>query len=69
MRELPTYRDHLELLNRAFPNRDLLTMADVKQFTGYKDNRTVKRHFPGWSGGRITKVNLARAMAMDSDGR
>ena len=60
-REYPDYRNTVEQLNRLFPERELLTVKEVMQITGYKSVNTVKKHFPV-SNGKINKATLARIM-------
>ena len=62
-REHPDYRDNLELLNRRFPEHDMLNVEELMQITGIKTHRTVNKHFKGGIvGGRISKVKVARWM-------
>ena len=64
-------REHIDFdplmmqLNTQFPGRELLTIDDVKQFTGYKTRDSVKKHYP-FAGGRIKKVTLARLMCKEA---
>lgn len=60
-REYPDYRNTIEQLNRLFPERELLTVKEVMQVTGYKSVNTVKKRFPV-NNGRINKATLARCM-------
>lgn len=60
-REYPDYRNTIEQLNRLFPERELLTVKEVMQVTGYKSVNTVKKHFPV-NNGKINKATLARIM-------
>ena len=62
-RELDGYRDNLALLNERFPDHDLLTMAEVKQVTGFKHKDTVMKHLGSkFVNHRLSKVALARYM-------
>lgn len=60
-REHPDYRNIIAQLNLLVPDRELLTIDDVKQITGYKTRDSVKKHYP-FEGSRITKSRLARMM-------
>ena len=59
--EHPDYRINLEQVLAFSEGRQLLTAAEVSKFTGLKDIRTVKRHFP-FTKGRISAATLARCM-------
>ncbi len=60
-REHQDYRNILERLDALFPGRELLTVSEVMQFTGYKTRDSVKKHYP-FAGPRVTKSRLARMM-------
>ena len=60
-REYPDYRNTIEQLNRLFPDRELLTIKEVMQITGYKSVNSVKKYFPV-TNGRINKATLARCL-------
>ena len=60
-REKEDYRDNMELLNGMFPDRAMLTVADVKRITGWKDTRTVAKHLR-LTAGTVSKVAVARMM-------
>lgn len=60
--EHPDYRINLEQVLAFSEGRQLLTAADVGRFTGLKDTRTIKRHFP-FTNGRISAATLARCMS------
>lgn len=63
MREKEAYRDNLVRLDEAFPDRELLTRADVAKFTGLSRNR-VGGLFPfDGKTNRIAKATLARAIS------
>ena len=36
-REMPDYRSTLEQLNAQFPGRELLTLSELMEITGYKN--------------------------------
>lgn len=59
-REHPEYRKLIEQLNNYVPGREVLTMDEVMQITGYSRD-SVKRHYP-FKGTRVTKVRLANLM-------
>lgn len=61
-REHPDYRDNLELLNRRFPDHDILTTEEIMQVTGYKCPKTVLLKFKDAfvAPGKISKVKMAR---------
>lgn len=60
-REHPDYRLNLELLNKRFPDYDMLNYKDVMEFTGMSIN-TVKKHFRFNAAKKLSKVALARWM-------
>lgn len=63
VREHPDYRNIIEQLNLTFPGRELLTIEDVMQFTGYTSRTTVTKYYgKGFKNRRITKCALARMM-------
>lgn len=61
-RELIGFRDTLEQLNRTFPGRELLTLQEVQQLTGYKSKTSVMAHFPAVCGGKYNKATVARIL-------
>lgn len=62
-RELPEYRDNLEILNTRFPNYDALTITEVAQVLN-KSERTVRREIGHiFIGRRVMKPALAKYMA------
>ena len=66
-REKEGYRDTLAELNRIFPEKNLLSLADVSKYLG-RDRRTVmKRYGKKFTGAKhkskyINKTDLARAV-------
>ena len=62
MSEHPYYRDNLEQILAFTGGRQLLNIADMKTFTGIKDPRTLRRHFPLDKDGYISAATLARAL-------
>lgn len=62
-REKDGYRENLELLNRRYPDHDMLTMEEVKAVTGFRSKDTVLKHLgPKFVDNRLSKVFLARYM-------
>lgn len=67
-RERPAYRDNLQDILEFFGGRRLLTIQDVRAYTGLVDQRTIKRHFP-FDGRFISAPTLARCLSGgDTDG-
>lgn len=60
-REYQDYRNTIEQLNRLYPDRELLTIKEVMQITGYRSVNSVKKYFP-FANGRINKATLARCL-------
>lgn len=60
-REHPDYRRTLEDILAFSGGARMLTVAQVKAYTGIKDYRTVKRRFP-FDGQYVSAVALAAAM-------
>lgn len=58
-RELPDYRNPIEQLNMLFPGRELLTVPEVMQITGYKSRSSIYKFFSVVNG-RVNKATLAR---------
>lgn len=61
MKEKDGYRLLLADILDYTGGRHLLTVADVKGFTGFKDNRTVKKKYT-FKDGYIAASELARMM-------
>ncbi len=61
-RERRFYRENLEQILKFTEGRQLLSVNDVRQFTGIKDYRTIKRRFP-FTGNYISAATLAACMA------
>lgn len=61
MREKDGYRENLEQILSFSNGKNLLTLKDVRELTGIKDNRTLKKRYP-FSEGYISATDLARAM-------
>ena len=68
MRELEGYRDNLEDILAFFNDKRMLSVKDVKRYTGLKDYYAIKKRFPFMEGGYISAVTLARCMAGGSTG-
>ena len=65
-REKPDYWDNMALLNARFPDRDMLSIADLCPVFGYKDKRSLKGRLSRAGitidGGRVSKVAIAHHM-------
>ena len=61
MSEHQFYRDNLEQILAFTGGRHLLTIKDVKAFTGLADPRTVRKRFP-ITDGYISAATLARCL-------
>lgn len=61
-RERPAYRDNLQDILEFSSGKRILTLDDVRRYTGIKDDRTLKRHFP-FQGRIISAPTLARCLA------
>ena len=62
-REKEGYRDTIEELNRLFPEKGMLTRADVCRFTGRCES-TVRKRFRFNRDGLLTKADLARQVCL-----
>lgn len=62
-REREAYRDNLADILEFTGGRHLLTIADVKKYTGMTDPRTVRRNFPINPAGYISAPTLARCLS------
>ena len=62
-REMPDYRATLEQLNAQFPGRELLTLSELMEITGYTTKDSIRRHFPSVCGGKFNKATVARILA------
>lgn len=63
-REKQGFRDTLERLDKAFPDRELLTITDVAQFTGVKRETVRKWIVINPTTRRVSKVDLARQVCV-----
>lgn len=61
-REKEDYRTNIEQLNRLFPDREMLTMEEIMQVTGFCRNTVKKYMGQSLVFGRISKAALARYM-------
>ncbi len=61
MREKDGYRENLEQILTFSNGKSLLSLKDVRAFTGIKDNRTLKKRYT-FTAGYISATDLARAM-------
>lgn len=66
MRTKADYIDNLQRIKEMFPSKELLTIGDVKRFTGIADNRTAKRRFP-FRENAISVATLARCLSTLSE--
>ena len=60
-REKEDYRANIEQVNRLFPEREMLTMREAMQVTGYRSVNSVKKYL-NFVNGKISKAALARYM-------
>lgn len=63
-RERTGYRENLQDVLEFFNGKRLLTMGDVKEYTGMKDTRALHKRFP-FSNGYISAATLALHLAGD----
>lgn len=61
-REKQGYREHLEDILAFTGGRRVLSLTDVRGYTGIADNRTVRKRFP-IDGHTISAPALARALS------
>ena len=61
-RELPAFRENLQDVLEFSGGRRLLSIADVKRYTGLSDYRAIKKRFP-FTNGFISAATLARALS------
>lgn len=61
-REKTDFRAHLERLNELYPDKEMLSVAEIKQIMGWKNIRTVKKYVPLTPFLQASKVTLARIM-------
>ena len=58
-RELPGYRENLEILNNRFPNYDMLSRQEVMDVTNIHSRTTVCKYFQFNNAGKLSKRDLA----------
>lgn len=61
MSEHIDYRNNLEQVLAFSGGKQLLSITDVRRFTGIVDPRTVKKRFP-FTDGKISAATLARCL-------
>lgn len=61
MREKDGYRENLEQILTFSNGRSLLSLKDVRDYTGIKDNRTLKKRY-SFNNGFISAAQLAKEM-------
>ena len=59
--EHPDYRNNIEQLNRMFPEKEMLTVADIMKVYGYRSPTSVRQNFK-LTNGKLSKTSLARHM-------
>lgn len=57
------YRENLESILDRFGGRHMLSLQDVRDYTGFRDNRTIKRRFPYFIDGYISAEAFARCLS------
>lgn len=62
MSEAFAYRDNLEAILAFTDGRHLLSIADIKNYTGLRDYRSIKKRYP-FKDGYISAETLARCLA------
>ena len=62
MSEAFAYRENLEAILAFTGERHLLSIADVKNYTGLYDYRTIKKRYP-FKDGYISAETLARCLS------
>lgn len=61
MREKQGYREQLACILTFTEGKNLLSLKDVREFTGVKDNRTLKKRY-SFENGYISASELAKQM-------
>ena len=54
-------RNNIQILNRRYPNKDMLTVREAMLVMGYKSSVTTKKYVP-FAHGKVSKATLARIM-------
>lgn len=62
MSEAFAYRENLQDILEFSQGRRLLTISEVRRYTGLKDDRTIKRRYP-FKDGYISAATLARCLS------
>ena len=62
-REKEGFRDNLERIDAAFPDKELLTVTDIAKFEG-SDRGTVRKRYRFNQFHRITKADWARQVSV-----
>ena len=68
-KELPMYRENLRFILEYSGGVHLLTVDQVRKYTGLTDCRTIKRQFPYFRGKYIAATALAMCMSGGTPGR
>lgn len=70
MSEFPGFRDNLDAINAMFPTGGILNIEQIREFTGFRDARTIRKYLGyAMDGEYISKANLARHYAMPASDR
>lgn len=62
-REKEGFRDNIALLNRRFPEKDMLNIKEVMEFTGQSRN-TVRKNIRFTAMNLVSKADLARQISV-----
>lgn len=60
--DAPFYRENLESILEHSGGKHLLTMDEVRSYTGLKDTRAIHRRFPFFIGGYISAETFAKCL-------
>lgn len=63
-REKVFYRENLEEILKYTGGKHLLSIQDVKGFTGLSDPRTVRKYYPLTPDGHISAATLASCLSI-----
>lgn len=66
MSEKKFYRENLEQILQYTHGRHLLSIKDVRGFTGIKDSRTIRRYYPMSRDGYISAATLASCLSVSA---
>lgn len=62
-RELPGYREKLEMLNMRFPDQDMFSVKEIQFYMGWKSAHTAYKYLGEYLVfGRIAKTDFARML-------